>query len=46
MIYIGGVAKNRNVEVEIEAGQKQKMRLDELTALLPEESFSSIVLKL
>ena len=40
------MAKNRNVEVEIETGQKQEMRLDELTALLPEESFSSITLKL
>ncbi|MBO1347020.1 MAG: transposase [Hormoscilla sp. GUM202] len=42
LIYIGVVAKNRNVEVEIETGQKTKMRLDELTAILPEESFSSI----
>jgi len=42
LIYIGAVAKNRNVEVEIESGIKSEMRLDELTAILPEEAFNSI----
>lgn len=46
LIYIGVIAKNRNVDVEIEPGQKSKIRLDELTALLPEESFSSVNLEL
>jgi len=46
LIYIGVVAKKRKVEVEIETGQKSEMRLDELTAILPEESFSSINIEL
>ena len=36
LIDIGVVAKNRNVQVEIETGKKTEMRLDEMTAILPE----------
>ena len=46
LIYIGVVAKNRNVEVERETGEKSEMRLDELTAILPEEAFTPINLEL
>ena len=42
LIYIGAVAKNRNVELEISSGIKSEMRLDELIAILPEEAFNSI----
>ncbi|NER34676.1 MAG: IS701 family transposase [Oscillatoria sp. SIO1A7] len=46
LTYIGVLAKNRNVEAEIETGEKISLRLDELTAILPETSFSCIELKL
>lgn len=44
--YLGGVAKNRKVIVELSANQLQEMRLDNLAESLPSKAFTPIQLNL
>lgn len=44
--YLGGLAKNRNITINVSENLKQTMRLDELAQTLPNEAFTKIQLNL
>ena len=44
--YLGGLAKNRNVIIEIQANKREEIRLDDLAESLHMEAFTPIQLNL
>ncbi len=46
MKYLGGVAKNRKITINISEETQQTIRIDELAQSLPEEAFTEIQLNL
>ena len=46
LTYLGGLAKNRNVIIEIQANKREEIRLDDLAESLHMEAFTPIQLNL
>ena len=44
--YLGGIAKNRKITINVSENIQQTIRIDELAQSLPQEAFTQIQLKL